>query len=105
MSDICILENDSWRSNWEMGDAFSKVYWIESSKIREQLHRLACPTSGNHPHHEDLARMARRSNQNSIRSSPSIPSNRSKSDGAGPGVRRTVMYGAVVVEENDLAQL
>ena len=39
----------------------------------------------------DCGRMARRSNQNSIRSSPSI---RSKSDGAGPGVRSTVMYGA-----------
>ena len=39
-------------------------------------------------------RMARRSNQNSIRSSPSSPSIRSKSDGAGPGVRSTVMYGA-----------
>ena len=37
--------------------------------------------------------MARRSNQNSIRSSPSSPSIRSKSDGAGPGVRSTVMYG------------
>ena len=35
-------------------------------------------------------RMARRSNQNSIPSNPSI---RSKSDGAGPGVRSTVMYG------------
>ena len=38
-------------------------------------------------------RMARRSNQNSIRSSPSNRSIRSKSDGAGPGVRSTVMYG------------
>ena len=38
--------------------------------------------------------MARRSNQNSIRSSPSSPSIRSKSDDAGPGVRSTVMYGA-----------
>ena len=37
--------------------------------------------------------MARRSNQNSIPSSPSIPSSRSKSDGAGPGVRSTVMNG------------
>ena len=37
-----------------------------------------------------LGRMARRSNQNSIPSSPSI---RSKSDSAGPGVRSTVMYG------------
>ena len=45
--------------------------------------------------------MARRSNQNSIRSSPSIPSNRSKSDGAGPGVRRTVMYGAFNLGELD----
>ena len=40
------------------------------------------------------ARMARRSNQNSIPSSPSSPSIRSKSDGAGPGVRSTVLYGA-----------
>ena len=39
------------------------------------------------------SRMARRSNQNSIPSSPSNPSSRSKSDGAGPGVRSTVMYG------------
>ena len=38
--------------------------------------------------------MARRTNQNSIPSSPSSPSIRSKSDGAGPGVRSTVMYGA-----------
>ena len=36
--------------------------------------------------------MARRSNQNSI-PWPSSPSIRSKSDGAGPGVRSTVMYG------------
>ena len=43
----------------------------------------------------DRGRMARRSDQNSIRSSPSIPSIRSKSDGAGPGVRSTVMYATV----------